>query len=457
MRRWWIRWGLVLGLVACMRRAPSTALISTATPGRTATPTVAVHSPETPIPRISSPTPTVAPATATATRQPTSTPRPPTPTPVPPWTPVPVQRPQPLPEGFQFEGNWITVFRPNLERMTWSEGAFWLTDGQHWIGPWPPDLTTSFWTLWNGRLHFCYWRDGEWFAETATTDVPPICVAAPDTLTSPGNLRRSEGHALYDLKPCGRSGELCAALSLSDGTLSPPLQLPIPESVVQNEVKRFNRVEADGCLSPDRQHALINVYRIGGPESEGVALFQKVVPDFTPEPLVFPSGLYWVDFHSGNVLTAPINAPTWPDQQILAHAMVEQGHFPAAFLPFLQQSLLGPTWAGLSCSPNGRFALATLEIWVPPEKVYLPRDVALHRDFFAGDFQPPQYANLLWLWAIRIEDGTGYPLTLLEELFNLELSDATYGWVPFYALPQDLPQVPLPPRSPEHPPPWDTP
>jgi hypothetical protein len=98
-----------------------------------------------------------------------------------------------------------------------------------------------------------------------------------------------------------------------------------------------------------------------------------------------------------------------------------------------------------------------LEIWVPPEKVYLPRDVALHRDFFAGDFQPPPYANLLWLWVIRIEDGTGYPLTLLEELFNLELSDAIYDWVPFYALPGDLPEVPLPPRPPEYPPPWEAP
>ncbi|WP_322802660.1 hypothetical protein [Thermoflexus sp.] len=458
MRRWWIRWGLVLGLVACMRPAPSTALIPTATPSRAAIPTVAVRPPETPTPRISSPTPTIAPATATATRQPTSTSRPPTRTPVPPRTLAPVQRPQPLPAGFQFEGDWIMVFRPDLERMTWSEGAFWLTDGQRWIGPWPPDLTMPFWTLWDGRLHFCYWRDGEWFAETATTHVPPICMAAPGALTSLVDLRGSEGQAFHDLKPCGRSGELCAVLSESDGTLSPPLQLPIPESVIRDETKRFDRLDADGCLSPDRQHALIAVYRIGGPLSEGVELFQKVDPEFTPEPLVFPGGLYWVDFRSGNVLTAPVHAPTWLAQQALAHAMVEQGHFPAAFLPFfLQPSLLGPTWAGLACSPNGRFALASLEIWVPPEKVYLPRDVALHRDFFAGDFQPPPYANLLWLWVIRIEDGTGYPLTLLEELFNLELSDAIYGWVPFYALPRDLPEVPLPPRPPEYPPPWEAP
>ncbi|MDT7949576.1 MAG: hypothetical protein RQ897_14665 [Thermoflexus sp.] len=191
---------------------------------------------------------------------------------------------------------------------------------------------------------------------------------------------------------------------------------------------------------------------------EGEELFRKAVSDFTPPPLAFPGGLYRVDLRSGKVLTAPTNAPGWPDQQALTHAMVEQGHFPAAFLPFfLQPSLLGPTWAGLACSPNGRFALASLEIWVPPEKVYLPRDVALHRDFFAGDFQPPPYANLLWLWVIRIEDGTGYPLTLLEELFNLELSDAIYDWVPFYALPGDLPEVPLPPRPPEYPPPWEAP
>ncbi|WP_448600975.1 hypothetical protein [Thermoflexus hugenholtzii] len=453
MRRW-IPGILILSLTACLHSA------APITPVRTATPTIATGPLGTQPARTPSPTPTPIPATATptATRPPTRTP---TATPRPtrlPSAPPPSsgsQRPQPLPDGFQTEGNWIAVFRPRLERQTWSEGAVWLTDGQRWIGPWPSDLTMPFWTLWNGRLHFCYWRDGEWFEELATTNVPPICVEAPDGLAIRRDRIGPKENDIHHLKPCGSPGELCAPIP-PDKRLSPPLRFPIPESVILNQVKVYDRVQARGCLSPDQRHALIVVYRDGGPMSEGEELFRKVVPDFTPPPLTFPGGLYWVDLHSGKVLTAPTNAPGWPDQQALARALAEQERFPVAFLPFLR-SALGPTQAGPGCSPDGRFALAMQALWLPPGEVYLPADVRRYPEFFGHDFRPPPYATLWWIWVIRIEDGTGYPITLLEDLFNTELSHAIVDWVPFYMLPRDMPQVPLPPRASEPPSPWKAP
>jgi len=60
-----------------------------------------------------------------------------------------------------------------------------------------------FWTLWNGHLHFCYWRDSEWFAELATTDVPPHCVQAPDILAIRKDRSGPQGNKIYHLKPCG--------------------------------------------------------------------------------------------------------------------------------------------------------------------------------------------------------------------------------------------------------------
>jgi hypothetical protein len=58
---------------------------------------------------------------------------------------------------------------------------------------------------------------------------------------------------------------------------------------------------------------------------------------------------------------------------------------------------------------------------------------------------------------IRIEDRTGHSITLLEDLFNTELSKAIADWVSFYMLPKDMPQVPLSPCSPEHPSPRGAP
>ncbi|SNB61835.1 hypothetical protein SAMN02746019_00004520 [Thermoflexus hugenholtzii JAD2] len=131
-----------------------------------------------------------------------------------------------------------------------------------------------------------------------------------------------------------------------DKRLSPPLRFPISESVVFNQWKIYDRVDAEGCLSPDQRHALIAVAPEGGPMSEGEELFRKVVPDFTPSPLTFPGGLYWVDLRSRKVLTAPTNASGWPDQHALARTLAEQGRFPIAFLSFLR-STLEPTQ---SCS-----------------------------------------------------------------------------------------------------------
>ena len=469
MHRGWISWVLILTLAACARplvpipiNPPDRTATPTATTQPIPRPTETAFSPPATVARPSPrPTPT-APPTPTHVLA-TTTPRPPAPTPTPTlWVPralSPSPRPQPLPEGFWTEGNWIAVFRPELEHGAWSEGAVWLTDGQRWIGPWPPDLAVPFWTLWNERLHFCYWRSKEWFP---TPEVPPMCVEAPSTLmVSRNRIGPYDQNPQLELRPCGRSGELC--VEQKGERRSPPLQFPIPEPVLEPGYVSPGYVSIDECRSPDQRHALIAIPQIGGPLLEGDELFRKVNPDFNPPPLVFPGGLYWTDYQSRNVMTAPIHAPTWPDQQALARAMAEQGRFPTAFLPFLQRSLLGPTEVGMECAPDGRFALQTFRIWLPPEEVYLPADVRRYPNLFDSDFRPPQYANLLWVWVIRVEDGTGYPLTLLSELFNVELLIAgperlaRFEWVPFLRLPQDLPWVPLPPRPPEYPPPWEAP
>ena len=360
---------------------------------------------------------------------PTPAPRPtmPRPTPEPP-TPPPgsirgkpsapsIPTPQPLPEGFRTDGDWMMVFRPALERQTWLDGETWLTNGQRWIGPWPPDLAPpiswKFADLMSKKLLIlCHFR---WNSKESQR---PICAEFRDYLEMDvyfgsrrgisirgGEVREATSAASAYLVPCGGAGEVCleTADCPSEGCWrSQPFRLPLPEPFQTS----FPYAQVRGCadLQANPPHAILAIQR-GDP----------------PDPSAFPGGLYWVDLRSGQVAPAPINAPTWPDQQTLARAMSERGVLPPALAPLLEGIQRGPTieteWG---CSPSGRFILVAQGIWHPLSRVRLSAD--------AWPLESPGDAQgaVLILWVIRLKDGVGYPIGVRAAGFN---DRYIAGWV----------------------------
>jgi len=85
-------------------------------------------------------------------------------------------------------------------------------------------------------------------------------------------------------------------------------------------------------------------------------------------------------------------------------------------------------------------------IWHDTKEIYFPLDAQFMGQYLS---QASDMAPVLTLWAIRLEDGTGYPITILEEVFNAGLSEQVFDWVPYYS-PADLNSIPMPPRPPTH-------
>ncbi len=370
-------------------------------------------------------------------------------------------QPQPLPDGFQTGEDWLVVFRPALERPTWMDGEVWLTNGQRWIGPWPSDFEWPFWMSGGDGLWFCHReRSAPW----QQTPSPPICVKVPPRL----DIRPSEGPMGFDvggqdatLIRCGSEGTVC--VRFADGASSAPLRFPLPEAIVQKiqawhakvpQAGPLRPLSVYGCVSPDRRRAVFAVRQLGGiPENNTEERFNRFLS------WVFPGGLYWADLESGQILTAPVNAPTWPAQQALARSMAERGALPASFLPFFgalrfgptvetvkERSMLPPKLEMTGCSPSGKFVLIAQGLWHPGERVFFPQDM---RRFHVPLLDPPAAARVTAAWVIRIEDGVGYPLAIWSRALR---RGYTISWV--YLYPKDPitggrdsrpPDYPLPP------------
>jgi hypothetical protein len=353
----------------------------------------------------------------TSTPAPRPTPEPPTPPPQATRSQPSVPTPHPLPDGFQTNGDWMVIFQPALERQTWLDGWTWLTNGQRWIGPWPPDLAPPaswrFTDLMSKKLLiFCHFKFNSKQSEK------PICVEFPDYLeidvyfgSSKGVSIRGGGErgatstASARIVPCGGIGEICLETEdcPSEGCLrSQPIRLPLPEPVRA----AFPYAQIQGCadLQATPPHAIVAIRRSD-----------------PPDPSAFPGGLYWVDLRSGHAVPAPTNAPTWPDQQALVRTMSEQGVLPPGLAPLLEGSRWGPTIeAEWGCSPSGRFMLVAQGIWHPVHRIRLPADAWAIQS--SGDAQ----AAVLILWVLRLKDGVGYPIAVrVAGLNDRYLS----GWV----------------------------
>lgn len=392
------RWSFALWLgayVAGCLPAPQPSGPSTPTPGMSASPTP-------------SPSPSVK-VSPTRPRSPSATP---TSTPAAP-------RPIGLPDGFHTEGEWLAVFRPAVERQTWKDGAIWLTEGQRWIGPWLPNLILPEWIIrpQDGQLYFCHW-----FQES-TYDDPPVCVTIPRHMRIQPYLGETRYirispmvgfvyGAYLDL--CDEEGRLCFYhLSDEERVLSVPLHLPLPEKALkllkqeaeQDRSRRDMRselIEEFGCIDGDERHAVFGI----DPIWEGS----------TP---IFSSGLYWADLQSGEVLTAPTNAPTWPAQQALIRSLIQQGTLPPSFLPFVEKGLRVPSGKvefeevdGYNCSPTGKFMLVAQRILLPARDVVFPAD--------AQRFGAPRGETIPVhiVWVLRLKDGVGYPITIRQPYYN---------------------------------------
>ncbi|MCS7351616.1 MAG: hypothetical protein RMM10_08870 [Anaerolineae bacterium] len=408
-----------------------------------------------------SPFPSPSPIIPTAVASPTRTPSTPTPSPVRPAasptatkdpsrvSPGPIassRPPAPLPDGFQTGADWMLIFRPALDQKTWMDGEIWLSNGQRWIGPWPSDVFGPFWTSLDGKLAFCYYRlDASLGLPTCET-VPPHLRIQPDKRsgqTLSGGIPPSPDDPWF---PCGENGALC--LRQGDRILSGPFRLPLPKILLEgirsgqshSEAEAPMRLEMDGCVTDDRRRAVFALRRLGGTSEM----------DAGPEsPLIFAGAVYWVDLESGRVLTAPANAPTWPDEQDVARRLAKQGVFPPSFLPFWERTLSEPTVEGLiGCSPSNQFALVAKMTSHRGEDVYFPSDV--ERFFQTPRLIIPNWSFVMVGWVIRLEDGSGYPLTLFHELFT---QGHTIQWVKYKSL-GDYEVGGLKYLPPTHPLPW---
>lgn len=420
----------VLGWTACAVQAPAPTVPSLPSPTGASTRSFPTPS------RVSAPT-NLPPRTATSSPVP-ATPRPGV---------------APLPDGFQTDGDWLAIFRPSIERQTWREGDVWLTDGQRWIGPWPSFVGGPFWTSHGEQLQFCYWQEGEWIFELAKSDIPPICVDIPKHL----NIHPT--HILEEATAkVLRCGEDAICIRLPDQRTSAPIRLPIPKEILQGKRPFWEELPVYvECIAPDWRHAILVVPRLGGPLGDKEELLGKADPSYEPPPMAFPGAVYWVDLQSGEVRGAPTNAPAWPDQQALVRSMAKEGRFPPSYVSFFKRTLLGPTIEGTGgyyglwttgCSPSRQFALILQGIWHNTKEVYFPSDAKYMGGLLS---RAPDMAPVLALWVIRLEDGTGYPLTIVEELFHDALSERVFTWVPYYP-PEDLTSwILMPPRPPTHP------
>jgi len=365
-----------------------------------------------------SPTPTSTPGPRPTMPRPT--PEPPTPPPLSikgehPASSIPT--PQPLPDGFRTDGEWMVVFRPALEHQTWLDGWTWLTNGQRWIGPWPPDLAPPvswrFTDLMSKKLPiFCHFR---WNEEESKR---PICAEFYDHLEIDvyfcslrgvsirgGGVPGATSAVLTKLVPCGGTGEVCLETGdcPSEGCLrSPPIRLPLPEPL--KAAFPYARVRGCADLQANPPHAIGAILR-GDPA----------------DPSAFPGGLYWVDLRSGRVVLAPTNAPTWPDQRALARALSERGILPLALSPLLEGSRWGPTIeAEWGCSPSGQFMLVAQGMWHSASRVRLPADT------WPIESSRDAQTAILILWVIRLKDGVGYPIAVRAAGFN---DRYLTGWV----------------------------
>ncbi len=352
--------------------------------------------------------------------------------------------PQPLPDGFQTGADWLAVFRPALERPTWMEGEVWLTNGERWIGPWPSDFEWPFWMSGGDRLWFCHRkRSAPWHQ----TPSPPICVKVPPRLDihpAEGPTGSTAGEPDIRLIHCGSGDAVC--VRFADGSSSAPLRFPLPEAIARKieawhakvpQAEPLRPLSVEVCASPDRRRAVFAVRQLGGiPENSTEERFRRFLS------WTFPGGLYWADLESGQVVTAPVNAPAWPAQQALARSLAERGTLPAAFLPFFGTLRFGPTVETVAersmvppeprmvqCSPSGKFMLITQGLWHPGERVFFPQDM---KRFRVPLLKPPAVARVTAAWVIRIEDGVGYPLTIWSRALR---TGYTISWV--YPYPED--------------------
>jgi len=422
MRRHVFKWVLgILGLAACIPMTRPTPLFI-----------------EVPTP--SSPAPTSSPSVIPREQPATITPRP---SPTAPSRIGSSQRIPPLPDGFHTEGDWLMVFRPAVERQRWSEGTLWLTDGQRWWGPWPPDLFMPTWTVIEGQgLHLCH----RW----AEKDRSPVCVPVPPALgIQPGS--EEETPPVYSIRagtgtmfPC--EGEQALCFRFPDGALSRPIRFPLPAEV---SLRDYFEEQGDlsACLTPDREHAIVNLGSIGGPAPELSAEYEE-------KPLKFPGALYWVDLRSGQVRAAPTNAPDPSVQQALVRSLGDRGNLPAALIPFYA-TVLGPMSSGIgACSPSGAFAIWWQTTWRPGNEVYFPADVARR---FEDSVSPPTIAPIEWAWVVRLRDGAAYPLTAVEIFFYDYPQRVLVDWIPHRSYWKAIAELEGIPRPADYSLPWSEP
>lgn len=311
----------------------------------------------------------------------------------------------------------MVLFRPALEGQTWLDGDVWLTNGQRWFGPFPPDLAPPFSWRWSATaateylLNFCH---TQWNRDSAD----PICIGVPDSLEIevyfdvprgiyvPGGSSGATEAVRAKLVPCGEAGQVCleAGDCPSGGCpRSRPIRFPLPEPLGTSIP--YSHVRGCADWRSDPLHAVFAIPRFGDPLHTSS----------------FPGGLYWVDLRSGQVRVAPTNAPSWPEQQALVRAASEREILPLTFPSFLEDSEWGPTIeAEQGCSPSGQFMLVAQGIWHPAARVHFPEDV---RRTGASD----EALTAVWiLWVIRIEDGVGYPVAVREAQLNRRYA---LGWV----------------------------
>ncbi len=229
------RWALLIlvGWAGCgsppARPAPVTLETPISIPP-TATPT-----------RAAVPTPTWTPTRrAAATASPTARP-----------TPGKAQAftPQPFPDGFQTEGNWIALQVDTYREDGKQERSdLWFTDGQRWLGPIPLREGED------GRLQRAFRRrQGDSFELCAELETRSVCTPAPPGISlgapEPSSIRAEacrDGQAICATGSDGSAREFPLPADLIEGWQARPLCVSQDRWVI---VEVFERMEEGVPLS----------------------------------------------------------------------------------------------------------------------------------------------------------------------------------------------------------------
>ncbi len=246
--------------------ATSTPISPTATSTRTTTPT-------------STWTPTKqAPAVASPTARPTA-------------TKAQAFMPQPLPEGFQTEGNWIvlqvdTYRRDEIEKRERSD--LWFTDGQRWLGPIPLREDEAW------SLQRAFWRrQGEAFELCATLKTRSICIPSPPGISfsapEPSSIRAEacrNGQAICVTGPDGATREFPLPADLIEDWQALPLCVSRDRWVIVEVFARIEGEEAEPVPMVYRLDMARGLYeRVSGDEearAERIRAFRRhgILPEW---------------------------------------------------------------------------------------------------------------------------------------------------------------------------------